>query len=189
MKTKKRMPSPNSVMSGLRKSLWGIMTLLLISNTQVNSQCSTLPGTITLPLGTVNWNVGTSRVKSVIVPNGCTLNITASQNMSPGITITINIGGTVNLNSGGVLQACNMSWGGIRINGNPAVSQAGNNQGKLNINGTGTIKHATLAVDVDGGGVIITNGGFFTDNKESVSMDPYSIATPPSVTNNAFQIL
>lgn len=185
MKTKKRMPSPNSVMSGLRKSFLGIMTLLLFSNTQVNAQCSTLPGTVTLPLGTVNWNVGTSRVKSVIVPNGCTLNITAPQNMSPGITITINIGGTVNLNSGGVLQACNVSWGGIIVNGNAAAAQAGTNQGRININGTGTIKHANLAVDVDGGGVIITNGGFFIDNKEAVSMDPYSIATPPSVTNNA----
>ncbi|MBK7391545.1 MAG: hypothetical protein IPI23_21470 [Bacteroidetes bacterium] len=98
--------------------------------------------------------------------------------MSPGITITINTGGIVNLNSGGVLQACNVSWGGFRVKGNAALSQAGSNQGKLNINGTGTIKHATLAVDVDGGGIITTNGGIFTDNKEAVSMDPYSIATP-----------
>lgn len=184
MKTKKRMPSPNSVMSGLRKTFLGIMSLLLISSTQINAQCTTLPGSITLAVGTVNWNMGSSRVKNIIVPNGCTLNITAPQFMSPGITITINTGGIVNLNSGGVLQACNVSWGGFRVNGNAALSQAGSNQGKLNINGTGTIKHATLAVDVDGGGIITTNGGFFTDNQEAVSMDPYSIATPPSVTNN-----
>ena len=183
MKTKKRMPSPNSVMSGLRKTFLGIL-LLLISSTQINAQCPTLPGSVTLPVGTVNWNLSVSRVKNVVVPNGCTLNITAIQYMSPGITITINTGGIVNLNSGGVLQACNVSWGGFRVKGNAALSQAGSNQGKLNINGTGTIKHATLAVDVDGGGIITTNGGIFTDNKEAVSMDPYSIATPPNVTNN-----
>lgn len=164
-----------------------LIVILMITaiSTDSRSQCTTMPGTAILATGIVNWNFPTTRIKNILVPNGCTLNITSAQYMSPGITITINPGGVVNLNSGGSLQACNVTWGGFRIMGNATLSQTSANQGTLNINGSGTIKNATLAVDVDPGGICVTNGGWFIDNKEAVNMDAYSIATPPSVTNNA----
>ncbi len=151
---------------------------------QLHAQCTTLPGTITLPIGTTNWNVAAFRQQNVIVPSGATLNITAIQNMTPGVSITVQPNGKVNLSTGGELRACNLVWTGVIVNGNAGLSQTAANQGVFNMSGNSIIRNAGLGIKVNSGGILTTKVARFIDNKVDVEFLPYSIATPPAVTNN-----
>jgi hypothetical protein len=178
---------PTSLLKQGRLQWFSLFLLIIALNTtEISAQCTPGSGTITLPAAITNWNVVTTHTKSYIVPNGGTLNVTATQNMTTNVSITVMVGGVININSGGMLRGCgtNSYWQGIVINGNNTVAQSPSSaQGKMTMTSS-TIKDAILAAKVFGGGILQCTNASFIDNREDVYMLPYNIAPTSQATSN-----
>jgi hypothetical protein len=103
----------------------------------------------------------------------CTLAVSSTLYMSPGVKIIVNPGGTLVVHGGTITNACpNKMWEGVVVQGNPNQPMTKFYQGFLQMNPNGKIENAICGVTVNGGGIIEATDAHFINNTRAVKFMP-----------------
>ncbi len=148
----------------------------------------------------VLWNSTRYLQGDIVVQSGATLTISCKLGMAPGAVITVQPGGTLNVDGGWITNICGNLWGGIYVQGDNTQDQQMHNgayyQGVCNITNGATIEYAHDIGLWDGsnvstsGGILKASNSTFLNNRRSAEFINYhsGIANVSYFTNCTFTV-
>ncbi|MGH1436495.1 MAG: hypothetical protein ACRBG0_18775 [Lewinella sp.] len=131
--------------------------------------------------GQQTWDIARLVEGDITIPSGAELTISCKVLMAPNSSIFVKKGGRLNIDNGHITvtsPSCGRYWEGIIVEGNPAASQSGTQQGWLVLENDALVEYARTGASIQGGGVIRMTDSEIKDCRYGVAFFPYQHPIP-----------